>query len=91
MKPDAIILTNLLIGGCLPELSRALPQAKRVVLLQGDDIFLDHLPSAEREVAVQLCRALVPFVDTEFENDRWFAHRHRLGEGDTQMGGNTMS
>ena len=44
MQPDAILFTNLLIGGCLPELSELLPAAKRVVLLQGDDIFLDHLP-----------------------------------------------
>lgn len=78
MKPDAIILTNLLIGGCLPELSRALPQAKRVVLLQGDDIFLDHLPSAERDVAVQLCRALVPFVDRFVTHSQFYAEKMSL-------------
>jgi len=70
MKPDAIIFTNLLIGGCLPELSRLIPNAQRVVLLQGDDIFLDHLPQAEREMALQLCRSLVPWVD------RFVTHSH---------------
>ncbi len=44
MQPDAVLLTNLLIGGLLPGLRSRLPNARLVVLLQGDDIFLG--PSA---------------------------------------------
>ena len=75
MKPDVVLLTNLLIGGCLPELSRKLPSAKLVVLLQGDDIFLDHLPEVERQTAVQLCRSLVPHVDRFVTHSEFYAEK----------------
>lgn len=75
MQPDAIIFTNLLIGGCLPELSRLCPNAKRVVLLQGDDIFLDHLPETERKRATELCRDLVPYVDRFVTHSRFYAEK----------------
>ncbi len=75
MQPDAILFTNLLIGGCLPELSELLPGAKRVVLLQGDDIFLDHLPEAERGKAVALCRSLVPYVDRFVTHSDFYASK----------------
>lgn len=59
VRPDAIILTNLLIGGAIPELRR---NADVWVTLQGDDIFLDSLPQAYREEAIAKMITLVPSV-----------------------------
>ncbi|KAA5539329.1 glycosyltransferase family 4 protein [Roseiconus nitratireducens] len=63
VRPDVVILTNLLIGGGLSGLRKHLPGVKIVVMLQGDDIFLDHLPEASRSEAIRLCAELVPHVD----------------------------
>lgn len=63
IRPDAVILSNLLIGGALPELRARLPDTRLVVLLQGDDIFLDFLEPQDRAEAIALCERLVPCVD----------------------------
>ena len=63
IKPQGLVLTNLLIGGGLPDLRRRLPETKVIVMLQGDDIFLDHLPKASRSAAIELCAGLVKHVD----------------------------
>ena len=63
IKPDAVVLTNLLIGGGLPQLRRRIPDCKIIVMLQGDDIFLDHLPKVHRSQAIELCSGLVEFVN----------------------------
>ncbi len=52
-KPDAIILTNVLIGGCIDDLRREL-QVPVLATLQGDDAFLDILPEPYRTQATQL-------------------------------------
>ena len=56
LKPDAILFSNLLIGGSLPTIRNRMPLARRVVLLQGDDIFLDYLPGEAKDEAIRLCR-----------------------------------
>jgi glycosyltransferase involved in cell wall biosynthesis len=75
IKPDAILFTNLLIGGCLPLLRERLPDSRLVVLLQGDDIFLDHLPAARRSEAIELCRKLVPSVDRFVVNSQFYGDK----------------
>ena len=75
IKPDAVIFSNLLIGGCLPLIRERLPNARLVVLLQGDDIFLDHLPAASRAEAIGLCRDLVPAVDRFVLHSRFYAEK----------------
>lgn len=60
--PDAIVFTNLLIGGGIPELKKR-SKAKLFVTLQGDDIFLDSLPKKYREQAIDRLKRLVPLVD----------------------------
>ena len=75
IQPDAVVLTNLLIGGGLPELRRRLPDAKLIVMLQGDDIFLDHLPEASRSAAIELCTELVRHVDYFCVNSRFYAQK----------------
>ncbi len=75
VRPDAILFTNLLIGGCLPPLRERLPDSRLVVLLQGDDIFLDHLPASRRSEAIELCRKLVPSVDRFVVNSQFYGDK----------------
>ncbi|GAA5508474.1 glycosyltransferase family 4 protein [Novipirellula caenicola] len=75
MHPDVLVLSNLLIGGALPTIRKRLPNTKIVVLLQGDDIFLDHLPDAARAEAVELCRKLVASVDRFVVNSRFYGDK----------------
>ncbi|MFM7926949.1 MAG: glycosyltransferase family 1 protein, partial [Pirellula sp.] len=56
IRPDAIVLTNLLIGGVIPQMAS---NADVWVMLQGDDIFLDSLSSSHRAQAVDKMRRLV--------------------------------
>ena len=61
IKPDVVLLSNLLIGGCIPELKRlGLPV---VVTLQGDDIFLEDLIEPFKSQAIDILRDLVSNVD----------------------------
>ncbi len=72
VKPDAVLLTNLLIGGVLPSIREALPNARLVVILQGDDIFLDHLPQEARADAIALCGKLAGSVDRFVVNSHFY-------------------
>lgn len=72
IQPDAILLTNLLIGGCIPELKKRFP-SKIFVTLQGDDIFLDMLPEPYREQSIAAMKRLVPLVD------KFIVHSHDYG------------
>jgi glycosyltransferase involved in cell wall biosynthesis len=52
-KPDAIILTNVLIGGCIEDLKNEL-KVPVLATLQGDDAFLDILPAPYAKQATAL-------------------------------------
>jgi len=56
IRPDAIVLTNLLIGGVIPQMAS---NADVWVMLQGDDIFLDSLSATHRTKAIEKMRRLV--------------------------------
>lgn len=75
MKPDAIVLSNLLIGGALPQLRGAMPNASIVLMLQGDDIFLDHLPDSYRAEAIGLCSDLIEHVDQVIVNSDFYGQK----------------
>jgi glycosyltransferase involved in cell wall biosynthesis len=62
LKPDVVILTNLLIGGAIPELRSRL-NASVFVTLQGDDIFLDSLSERDRDRCEALMQGLVQSVN----------------------------
>lgn len=72
MRPDAIILSNLLIGGVIPPIAKRLPDTKIIVVLQGDDIFLDQLPDQFRSQAIELCSQLAESVDTFVTYSRFY-------------------
>ncbi|MEI8214261.1 MAG: glycosyltransferase [Planctomycetota bacterium] len=61
IQPDTVLMTNLLIGGAIPELIDRLG-VRVYVTLQGDDIFLDSLPSVYRQQAIERMRQLVPSI-----------------------------
>ena len=73
--PEAVVFSNLLIGGSIPQIRRRLPNTQVIVLLQGDDIFLDHLPEAPREKVIQLCSNLVSHVDQFIVNSQFYAEK----------------
>lgn len=75
VHPDAIILSNLLIGGAIPDITERLPNTKIIVLLQGDDIFLDHLPDEYRGEAIRLCSQLAEHVDHFATNSRFYQEK----------------
>lgn len=78
VQPDHLLLTNLLIGGCIPELKQSL-NCKVHVLLQGDDIFLDSIPNRYRTESIQSMQRLVPFVDT------FLVHSQAYGDHMSQL------
>ena len=61
-KPEAIIFTNALIGGCIPEIKKRV-NCSVLVTLQGDDVFLDSLPDKYRSKCIESISKLVPSVD----------------------------
>ncbi len=84
MQPDAIVLSNLLIGGCLPTIRRELPQVKTAVVLQGDDAFLDFLPESYRRAAVREMSLLSQSCDTLIVNSLFYRDKMaRLLERET--------
>ncbi len=72
LRPDAILLTNILIGGGIPEIRQRL-KVPIAVTLQGDDIFLESLPEPYRSRARERIAALVPQVDRFLTHSRFYA------------------
>ncbi|MFN6401793.1 MAG: glycosyltransferase family 4 protein [Planctomycetota bacterium] len=59
IRPETILLTNLLIGGVIPQMAT---NADVWVMLQGDDIFLDSLSESDRREVIAKMRGLVGHV-----------------------------
>lgn len=77
LKPDAIIMTNLLIGGCIPAI-REVMDTKIFVWLQGDDIFLDSLTPSHRTEATKLMSMLAGQIDGCLVNSKFYGKK--MGE-----------
>ncbi|MCU0958630.1 MAG: glycosyltransferase family 4 protein [Pirellulaceae bacterium] len=71
-RPDLLVLTNVLIAGCVPALKRALGSPVAVTL-QGDDVFLDALPPAYRAEALDQIRRLADEVDALLVHSEYYA------------------
>ncbi len=56
IKPDVVLMSNALLSGMVPELKKRL-NVPILTTLQGDDIFLDELPDADRRRCIELIRA----------------------------------
>jgi glycosyltransferase involved in cell wall biosynthesis len=72
VKPDLVVLTNMLIGGCIPEIKRKV-DVPVLVTLQGDDVFLDQLVEPYKSRAFEEIRRLVERVDGFVTNSRYYA------------------
>jgi glycosyltransferase involved in cell wall biosynthesis len=55
IRPEIVVLTNVLLSGLVPEIKRELG-VPVLGTLQGDDIFLEALPESYRERAIGLIR-----------------------------------
>ncbi len=62
VQPELINLSNILIGGCVPELKHHL-KAPIVVTLQGDDLFLEELTPPYKQQALDEIRRVGAEVD----------------------------
>ena len=74
IRPQVVVLTNLLIGGCIPELKRT-TGAPVVVMLQGDDLFIEHLPEPSRQRCLNKLRELVRQVDMFLVNTDFYGSK----------------
>ncbi|MEQ8786004.1 MAG: glycosyltransferase family 4 protein [Pirellulaceae bacterium] len=72
VKPDLVVLSNMLIAGCVPQVKRE-TGAPVLVTLQGDDIFLEELPEPFKQQAFEEIRKLVEEVDGFIVNSRYYA------------------
>jgi glycosyltransferase involved in cell wall biosynthesis len=71
-KPEVVILTNALLSGVVPDFERRL-RVPVFVTLQGDDIFLDALPQADRQKCVDLIRRNCANVAGFIATSRYYA------------------
>jgi glycosyltransferase involved in cell wall biosynthesis len=80
LRPDVVNLTNLLIAGFVPALARR-HDAPVFVTLQGDDIFLDALPSRARAEVLAEMRRVAAHVDGFVVFNRFYRDHmaHLLG------------
>lgn len=67
VRPEAILLSNVLISGMVPDLKNALG-VPMFGILQGDDIYLEALPADDRRQCIDLirknCEALTGLIAT---------------------------
>ena len=75
IRPDAILLTNLLIAGSVPTIRRELPDVRLIAILQGDDAFLDYLPQRYRDAAIERMGQLGRMCDAIVVNSRFYGQR----------------
>ncbi len=69
---DMLLLTNVLIAGCVPALKRTLNRPI-LAFLQGDDIFLESLPAPYRGKALAEIRQLAHQIDGFLVHSRYYA------------------
>jgi len=72
VQPDLLVLTNVLIAGCVPELKRELG-IPVIATLQGDDIFLESLPQPYKDRAIAEITQLVGEIDGFICHSRFYA------------------
>tara|TARA_A100001037_G_scaffold49908_1_gene41949 strand:- start:3159 stop:4127 length:969 start_codon:yes stop_codon:yes gene_type:complete len=73
LKPDVVVLSNLLIGGCAPSICTDL-NIPVFATLQGDDIFLDDLVEPYRSQALSEMRSLVKSIDGFLVNSDYYGN-----------------
>ncbi|HEV8062510.1 MAG TPA: glycosyltransferase [Gemmataceae bacterium] len=72
LRPDIIILSNVLLSGMVHEIGRRI-NVPMLCMLQGDDIFLEALPQAAREQVLELIRAHASEIQGYLTTSRFYA------------------
>ena len=71
LKPDAIIFSNALLAGVMPAL-REKYDGTILCTLQGDDIFLDQLPTEYRTQSIELISRSCTLFDGFLSHSRYY-------------------
>ena len=71
-KPDALIFSNILVGGCLPEIKKQV-DVPILVTLQGDDVFLDSLLPKFKQQCIDLIGSIADCVDGFIVHSNFYA------------------
>jgi glycosyltransferase involved in cell wall biosynthesis len=72
LRPDVVILTNALLSGLVHELKRDW-RGPVLVMLQGDDIYLESLPEPARSRSLDLIRDHCQEIDGFFATSGYYA------------------
>ncbi len=72
LRPDLVVFSNFLIAGAAPDI-KARIGCPLLVTLQGDDVFLDGLPRADRRAVIQQMQAIAPSIDGFLTHTRFYA------------------
>lgn len=75
-RPQAVLVTNILIAAFAAELQRLSP-APVVVMLQGDDVFLAQLPQPWRDQALHEIREIARYISCFVTHSE--AYRRHIG------------
>ncbi len=71
-KPDVLMFSNILVGGCLPEIKKTL-DVPVLVTLQGDDVFLDSLLPKFKQQCIELIGNISESVDGFIVHSNFYA------------------
>src|SRR5262245_11635291 len=71
-RPDVVLLTNVLLSGLVPALRERFA-GPVLGTLQGDDIFLEALPAADRARSIDLIRRNCELIDGYQVTSRYYA------------------
>jgi len=77
VKPEIVLLTNALLSGVVPDIRKHLG-VPVIITLQGDDIFLDALPTKDRQRCMELIRENDRFVDAYISTS--FSYANHMAE-----------
>jgi len=72
VKPDVIVLSNLLISGLVPQVKEAL-KVPIIGTLQGDDIYLEALHAKHRGPSIDLIRENARLMHGQLATSRYYA------------------
>jgi glycosyltransferase involved in cell wall biosynthesis len=72
VRPEVVLLTNVLLSGIVPALVDVLG-VPVFATLQGDDIFLDQLPKRDREACLKLIRSNCQLVYALIATSKFYA------------------
>jgi glycosyltransferase involved in cell wall biosynthesis len=71
-RPDVVLLTNVLLSGIVPALREKF-SGPVIGTLQGDDIFLEALPAADRGRSIELIRKNCETINAYLVTSRYYA------------------